>query len=289
MRHSLRTFAALLLITVVVWFTYAKVGESQFVLLDDDLHITHNPHLQAGASLGGLWKQPYQGLYIPVTYMVWAAQKALFDRYWGTWGGETTGPLRREASARFYHRTNGLLHWANTLLVFFILMELAGCHWAAIAGALLFSLHPVQVEPVAWISGLKDVLSGFFALLALLGYLKGSGLRASEKKSGWLYAGASIAFLLALFSKPSSVVVPAIALALDCLGRGTPWRCALRRLGPWIAAAVPLAWLAKISQPSIHITFVTPWILRPSVAADALTFYFSKVLLPLGLELLDTE
>ncbi len=277
------TLAALLLIVICAWFTYGAVGKSQFILLDDDLHITHNPHFRPDGSLWNIWKEPYQGLYIPVTYTVWAAQKAIFDRYWGTWDSRGTTENYRQASSRLYHSTNLVLHIANTALVFFILLELSGASWAALLGALFFSLHPVQVEPIAWISGLKDLLSGFFSLAAIHGYLSYSRLCQAGKHSWKRYAWATGSYLLALLSKPSSVVVPLIALALDNLGRGTSVRWAGLRLLPWFAAALPLAWIAKISQPDIHITFIAPWLLRPAIASDALTFYFSKVLVPLGL------
>lgn len=277
------TAVAIALILFAAWFGYGSTGKNQFILLDDDLHITNNPHLKPTGSLLNIWKAPYQGLYIPMTYTVWAAQKALFEKYWGTWGAGESAASTREASARFYHWTNWLLHVANTLLVFFVLMELVGAQWAAVAGALLFCLHPVQVEPVAWISGLKDVLSGFFSLLALLGYLRHSRLTRAGVKSRALYGFATFAYALALLSKPSSVVVPLVALILDTLGRGVSLRWAAPRLLPWMIAAVPLAWLAKATQPDGDITFIAPWSLRPLVAADALTFYFSKLLVPLGL------
>jgi protein O-mannosyl-transferase len=273
-----------MLITAVGWFTYRSVGDHKFVLLDDDLHLAHNPHLKDSESLVGIWKEPYQGLYIPVTYTVWAAQKALFNRYWGTW---EPGVAPRESSARLFHWTNWALHVANTFLVFLILMELLGgaaTPWAALSGALLFCLHPVQVEPIAWISGLKDVLSGFFGLLAVLGYLRSSRAQREKLPGQWIaYGWATFAYLLALLSKPSTVAIPLIALALDCLGRRAPFRASALRLLPWMLAALPLAWFAKVNQPSIHMSYVAPFFSRPLIASDALTFYFSKVIVPIGL------
>jgi protein O-mannosyl-transferase len=278
-----RTFLFAALIAVAAALTYRSVTRAELVLLDDDIHITQDLYLRSGASLGAIWKEPFQGLYVPVTYTAWAAQKALFSRYWGNWraGEKASRPL--DALAHLCHWTNLLLHVGCSLLVFALLIELVGAPWAALAGALLFCVHPVQVEPIAWASGLKDLLSGFFALLAILGYLKFSRLRRAGEIAGrWYYAGATLAYGLALLSKPSAVAVPLVAAALDW-GRGVPVRWALPRLAPWIAAIAPLAWITKAAQPSTQLSFVTPWLTRPLIAADSLTFYLSKVALPFGL------
>src|SRR5690606_27079675 len=129
----------------------------------------------------------------PVTYTAWAVQRALFQRYWGTWGD---GGNSRQSEARLYHTVNLVLHAANTLLVFHLLLALGGVGWAALAGALLFGVHPVQVEPIAWISGLKDVLSGFFSLLCLNVYLS-AGRRLRDKEKGAASRYSLAAFLYA--------------------------------------------------------------------------------------------
>ncbi len=266
--------AALVLAT---WFTFRGVGENQFVLLDDDIHISQNPYLRADNSMLGLWTKPYQGLYIPVTYSVWGLQKILFDRYWSTWHAGTQQGAK-EAAASFFHWVNWTLHAATCLFVFALLLELVAVPWAAFTGALLFALHPVQVEPIAWVSGLKDVLSGFFAFASLYAYLRYSRTRKTAA-----YVLASIAYGLALLSKPSAVVVPLVAFALDVVGRGAPVRWSLSRLVPWAALALPLAWISKASQPTSNLTFVPPWSLRPFVALDAIAFYLAKVGLPIAL------
>ncbi len=280
----MRTVVFAALITVAAWLTYKEVGNSQFVLLDDDLHLSNNPHLSSPASLWGIWEAPYQGLYIPMTYTVWAAEKAAFDRYWGTWGRKASGPASREAIARFFHWVNWGLHLATTLLALALLWEWLGNPWAALVGALFFCLHPLQVEPIAWVSGLKDVLSGFFAMAALVGFLKFSRKRQEgQKEAGRFYAWASLAYVLALLSKPSAIAVPLIAFLIETLGRRASWKTTALGLIPWFAMAIPLALITKLSQPSLNLSYLPPWFDRPIIAFDALTFYLSKILAPTAL------
>lgn len=278
----MRSLLIALLLVGAAWFTFSGVGQNHFVLLDDDLHITNNPLLNTPSTdFAGIWRAPYQGLYIPVTYSVWAVEKALLERYWGIWGN---GPMPKEAGAALFHYTNWALHVANTFLVFLILFYLIPVEWTAFAGALLFCLHPVQVEPIAWISGLKDLLSGFFALLAIYLYLRFSATTAAgDSRSRRYYVLASLFFLLGLLSKPSVVVVPLMIVALEKGFRGIGIRTSLQRMAPWIACTIPLAWLTKYAQPSVHMTYVTSLVSRPFIASDALTFYISKLTVPLGL------
>ncbi len=267
---------------IAVCLTFRGVGESEFVLLDDDMHISNNPHLRNdGGGLEKIWAEPYQGLYIPVTYTAWAAQKAVFEKYWATWG---PGGKRREAEARFYHSVNLGLHATNAFLVFTLLSLLLGVPWVSLAGALLFTFHPVQVEPIAWISGLKDLLSGFFSLLFLILYLSaGIRLRAKQKGVAWRYAAAALFFPLAMLSKPSAVMLPVIAFFFEWGVLREKALTAAMRTGVAALLALPLAWITKAAQPSFNLTYVAPWFTRPLIASDALTFYFSKLLVPLRL------
>src|SRR4029450_12275090 len=89
--------------------------------------------------------------------------------------------------------------------------------WAAAAGALLFALHPVQVEAVAWASGLKDVLCGLFAVAALWQYTAFAQAEETAPARWKHYAVAALCFVAAVLSKPTGVVVPALAAVIDLL------------------------------------------------------------------------
>jgi tetratricopeptide (TPR) repeat protein len=109
--------------------------------------------------------------------------------------------------------TNVLLHAANGVLFYLLLVELGWRRLSAWAAALIFLVHPVQVESVAWISQRKAVLSLFFFLLALLAFVH---YRRADGRRRWgIYAGSLLAFGLALLTKATTVVFPLIAVLFD--------------------------------------------------------------------------
>jgi len=114
------------------------------------------------------------------------------------------------------HRTSLLLHVATTLLAIVLLRQLCGRFWPALVAGLLFGLHPLTVEPVAWVAERKTVLAGFFAMVTLVLYVR--AVRQRERLS---FAGAVVAYALALLSKPTVLPLPVILVLLDVwpLGR----------------------------------------------------------------------
>jgi len=156
------------------------------------------------------------------------------------------------ASSAAHHLINVFIHLANALLVFVLFKGMTGATWRSGAVALLFSLHPFRVESVVWVAELKDVLSGFWALLALLAYT-----RYAAKPSPWRYAPVMVFFALGLMSKASIVALPALTLALDFwpLGRlrraGNAWK----RLAILSAEKLPLVLLSVAMSVMTFITF----------------------------------
>ncbi len=258
---------------------------------DDDINVKQNPYLNPATVSNTLhfWTTPYAGLYIPLTYSFWAT----VARFAGFSGGSGRG---QQLDPRLFHEANLILHLASALVVFVILRILVRKDWPACAGALLFALHPAQVEAVAWVSGLKDLLSGFFSLVALWQYLAYAGTlsssredRAAERDALHMNRGslhyllATLAFALALLSKPSAVVVPGLAWVLDHWILGRPARqCTLTSIG-WVGVAIPFVMLTKSVQPDAGIEFVSPVWGRFFVAGDALGFYLYKLAVPIWL------
>ncbi|MEZ4655116.1 MAG: tetratricopeptide repeat protein [Candidatus Eisenbacteria bacterium] len=124
------------------------------------------------------------------------------------------------AHKRPFHATSLILHVANTLLLALILYRLFGNPWAAAAAGLLFGLHPMTVEPIAWSSECKTLLSSFFALLSVYFYVRhGHGGR---RRIAWV---ASLgAYALALLAKPTATTLPGALLLLAAWPLGTLWR-----------------------------------------------------------------
>jgi tetratricopeptide (TPR) repeat protein len=109
-----------------------------------------------------------------------------------------------------FHLTNLLLHLANTLLLYYFVFKLLRSEAMAFTVAILFAVHPMHLESVAWVSQRKDLLYTCFFLLALLAYLK---YRESQKRVSYLLC--LVVFLLSLLSKGMAVVFPLILLLLD--------------------------------------------------------------------------
>jgi tetratricopeptide (TPR) repeat protein len=156
-----------------------------------------------------------------------------------------------------FHSTNLLLHVANVVLIGVLLYRLFGNAVVAALLALLFGLHPLTVEPVAWVSERKTLLSTCFALVALLVYT------AHARRTNWLlYALTCLAFTLSLLAKPVTIPVPLLLLALDFWPlRRRGWLVVVDKL-PLAALAALSAWITYTSQ-----TNAAPLRLPPAVPA----------------------
>jgi protein O-mannosyl-transferase len=123
-------------------------------------------------------------------------------------------------AATGHHLTSLLLHSANAALLFLFLVAATRCPGCSLAVALLFAVHPLNVESVAWVAERKNLLSAFWSLLALLAYVG-----YSRSGNGKLLAGTAGLFLIALASKPMAITLPLLLLVLD--------RWPLRRVNAW--------------------------------------------------------
>ena len=262
-------FPTLLCLAVAIIY-YPVLGHG-FLLWDDTVHVSENPFIRNTAFF---WTQAYQGIYMPITYSIWSVAVRLF--------GMSPAPL---------HAINAALHLGCALLVFALLRRLLSAlpdgdapdttrvTLGAGLGALLFVLHPVQVEPVSWITSLKDMASGLFALTALLlmvRHLHGVGGRRDQ-----VLAGA--AFLCALLCKPVTVCVILMAGAVGWLILGTSPRRLARALAPWALMAAPLLLLTSRAQGQLTMLYESPALLRPLIALDSLGFYLGKLAWPLDI------
>jgi len=271
-----RPWLALLLVAATALVFGRTLGHG-FVLIDDDRNVYTNPlvHPEGDASLLQAWREPYL-LYIPVTYDVWAlvARGALVPE------GGTGERAENRLEPGPFHAANVTVHILSVLVVFALLRNLLGLDFAAAIGALLFAVHPLQVEPVAWVSGMKDVLSGFLGLLCLWLYVLHA--RASGRGLG-PWAAALAAFVLAILSKPSAVVIPLMAAVLDVgvLRRG--WRSAAASLWPFFAVALGRSIAAIAIQPTDAAVATVPLWARSFVAGDALAFYLGKLVWPVSM------
>lgn len=269
--------AALVLVGLVLG-AFGQTVRWGWVNLDDDINVTANPHMNPVtlAGIGTLWAAPYQNLYVPLAYTLFAcesqASRLLF-------GGEASLP----PDARLFHAVSIVLHAVNVLLAWRLLHRLVpGDIWPATAGAALFAIHPLQVESVAWISEQRGLLAATCSLAAMGLHLGGERMERGTGRGRLRHAAALGLFGLALLAKPQAVTVPLLLLLLDVVGRGRPLRAVVIELVPWFVLAGLVSFVTKLLQPAVYTDSVAPW-LRPLVAGDALLFYGSKLLWPFHL------
>jgi len=293
-----RLLPMIILIFVSVAVFWPVLGH-QFLAYDDSVDVYKNPYLQARSldNLLHFWRYPYEGLYTPLTYTLYAL---------AAWAPALLTEIPSAAVApdpRLFHGLNLLLHLLSVLIVWRILTLLlrrtrvAGTgtalddnslplEWAACGGALLFAIHPIQVEPVAWVAGFKDVLFGLLSFVAVWHYLRyvdakmqpGTGRPPHTRLNYGLATGA---FVLALLAKPTAVVLPVIVWLLAAWGWRRSRREQVAGLAAWVIIALAWGLLTRWVQPGTALVFEPPLWARPLIAGDAVLFYLYKLILPL--------
>lgn len=271
-----RNFYCIIILLLVSLAVFLPVCGFRFVNFDDPFNVYRNPYVNdfSLTNLLFFWQELYAKLYIPVTYNLWALVAKIAQFF--------PDESHSWVNPHIFHATNLLLHLSNSVLIFLILNRLIKKDFAALCGALLFAIHPVQVEPVAWVTGMKGLLSGFWSLLAILFYLRyiETPSPGRPKKSAYLWA--LFFFLLALLSKPSAVVAPLLAGVIGWGLKRSPKQLGLE-LAPWLILALPIVLVTKLGQPDELLAFIPSLWQRLLIAGDSYSFYFYKLFLPIEL------
>ena len=260
----------LLAITVVA---YLPALEGGFVF-DDGLYLTQDVRMESLAGLGEIWTQvggpQYRHQYYPLTGTAFWLQHRL-------WGDNPFG----------YHFVNVLLHAANALLLWRLLWVL-GIPGAWVAAA-IFAVHPVNVQSVAWISELKNVLSTLFFLLSTLVFVRFLGVadaRPLPRETGhrWRLYGLGLAlFVCALASKTATCLLPVALGFILFWKRDRISRRDLAALAPLVLLGLAFVGLTVFLE-SHHYAhgeeFSQSFIERVLIAGRAVWFYAGKLLWP---------
>lgn len=169
---------------------------SPWIPLDDPYYVLQNQHVKSGLS----WKNTswafttlYYGNWMPLTWLSYQMDATLY-------GTNSVG----------FHLTNILLHFCTTALFFLFLLRATNSWWPSALCALLFSIHPLHIEPVAWVSSRKDLLAGLTWMISLISYA-----HYSKSPNIKRYLGLIFTLCLALISKPSTITLPAVFLVMD--------------------------------------------------------------------------
>jgi tetratricopeptide (TPR) repeat protein len=199
-------------IVALVAILYWPVLGYPFLSLDDHYGVATNPGIR-DLSLRGIrflfFEDQRDWRYFPLAYLSFAVDHALF--------GLAPGAV---------HGTNLVLHLANTVLVFVLGRTLTRDSFAAAVASLLFGIHPIQVESVAWVSSRKTVLFFFFYLLSILAYVAHARAAPMQRtRSLAMLAASVLLFFLSITAKATAVTLPVVLLIVDAvLAREMPRR-----------------------------------------------------------------
>jgi len=247
------------IILVLTFVVYLPAMRGAWIWGDNE-RVYDNPFYKDVSGLRKLWFSSEPKDYWPLFYTAFWVQ-------WRLWGTETTG----------YHVVNVIWHGLVAVLLWQVLVRLR-VPGAWLAGA-LFAVHPVHVDSVAWISEFVNPFSALFCLLALVCYL-----RCDERDSWAWYAASVVLFLLAMLSKASVAMLPAVVVLCRLwLRRSWRWQDA-GRIGGLMAIAVGLGlvtvWFQKHSAGAHGYEWSAGFAERTAVAGHIIWFYLAKTLVP---------
>ena len=278
-----------LALAVITFLVFIPALWNGFVAWDDQVNLYDNPAYRGltWPQIRWMFSNVTMGHWIPLTWLTFGLDFVL-------WGMSPFG----------YHLTSLVVFAANAPAMYFVARRLlrsatsfdeATLTVSAVAATLFFALHPLRAESVAWATERRDVLSGLFFLLTVLLYLKAHDDVGARRR--WLLAGSVGLYVLALVSKASVMVLPAVLVVLDVYP--------LRRLGgrwrDWVGPAARLVWLEKVPFAVLGVagaavtyyaqhanSFITPLeryplTARPAMVFFSLWFYLEKTLMPWGL------
>jgi Tfp pilus assembly protein PilF len=275
------------LIALVTFAAFLPALQNQFVW-DDDENFVDNYHYRGlgWTQLRWMWTAFHLGHYIPLTWMTFGLDYLL-------WGMNPVG----------YHLTNLVAHAANAALFYLVAFRIlalampgpvkpgqARLALSASIAALLFALHPLRVESVAWATERRDVLSGLFYVLTILAYLR--AWDREGERGRWYWVAVAL-FGCALLSKSMAVNLPVVLLILDVyplrrLGGATGWwgaparRVYVEKIPFFLlaAAASAITFMANTVMASLDQLSVLG---RLAISAYSLSFYLWKTVAPVSL------
>jgi tetratricopeptide (TPR) repeat protein len=284
-----RKAAICLVLAVLTIAAFWQLKNNDFINYDDPTYVTENFHIQGGLSPSSIhwaFSSSYADNWHPVTWL-----SHMLD--WQLYG----------LNPRGHHLNSLLLHLANSLLLFLVLLRLTKGLWPSALVAALFALHPLHVESVAWASERKDVLSTFFWLTTMWAYIWYVGRPGVRR-----YLVLILSFALGLMTKPMLVTEPFVLLLLDYwpLGRwpqrptaregvrkGKPasglglgrtiFDLAWEKAPLFALAAISCLITLKVQQLALSSITVLPLGTRLANALVAYISYLAKIFWPLNL------
>jgi tetratricopeptide (TPR) repeat protein len=286
-------------VSLITFLVYLPSLQNEFISRwDDGQYILNNVFIRSFNI--NLFKKAFFGFYAanwhPLTWISHAVDCVF-------WGLNPVG----------HHLTNNILHTGNTFIVVLLAARLVeagkvpdvgfsdnGALIAAATTGILFGVHPLHVESVAWVSERKDLLCGLFFLLSVMTYLgyatkseevSSSAARSETRILSKYYLFSLAFFILALLSKPMAVSLPVVLLVLDWyplrrIGSMKSFRLACIEKLPFVAFSFVSSILAILAQKAggaMEMNESVPFSTRLLVAAESLVAYLWKIVMPVNL------
>lgn len=274
------TSAALIVAATV--FVFAQVRNFEFINLDDQIYVAQNTRIGDGWTLDNVhwaFTTTYFANWHPIVWLSYFVDDELF--------GEDPGG---------FHTTNLMIHIANALLVYVVLFRMTGALAQSMLVAILFAIHPLHVEPVAWISSRKDLLSAFFGFLSILAYVQ-----YTRRGSFFWFVMSLLVFTCSLMSKQMLVTLPFLLIVFDVwplqrarfprceTGEQTsefdvqPWRRIFLEKTPFLLLAFVFCGIAVAAQKTegnLASLAEIPFATRIANAVVVYTLYMFKTIWP---------
>jgi len=256
------------IIVVVTAFVFSPMLKNEFTSWDDKDYIVSNPTVRSlkAENLKTIFTEPIANNYHPFTILSLAMNYSA-----------------NKLNPQSYYLWNLLLHLANICLVFFFVKKLSknNVH-VALFSALLFALHPMHVESVAWVSERKDVLYLFFFVAGLITYLK-----YLEERKVIYFLATFLLGLCSMFSKPAAIIFPLVLVAIDLYKTSRlDFKFQLKKIPFFLMAAffMYMTWIAQKTNDANVADFQTFNILERFVlACFGLVIYVVKLVFPVHL------
>lgn len=255
-----KKYLACILFAVSV-LLFARTASFKAVWDDERGYFTARNQYIMGTGVSPFWEN-HAGMYIPLTYTTWAVVKNFFSPH-----GFDPAP---------FHLLNVLIHGFNGILLFYLLLLLFKKNSSAFFGSLLFLIHPLQVESVAWISEFRGLYSTFFCFISLLIFFRQLEHATSSVLKTTGYWMAFVFYLLALLAKPSGIVLPLLIVVIGWRFYKGKLSGILKAMSIWLVPAILLAVLLLIHDPSNTVSFGNRFL----IAGFTLVFYIQKIIFP---------
>jgi tetratricopeptide (TPR) repeat protein len=265
--HTLLCLCLILIIVSAAFYPCLKCG---FVNWDDDDYVVNNTSITSVSfsSLKAIFTSFSVAHYQPLTIISYLVDYQFY-----------------KLQPFGYHLTNLILHLLNCLLVFWFIYLISKNIAVSFLTALLFGIHPLRVESVAWVSERKDVLYSFFYLSSLISYI----YYLFKGKNSKFYLLSLFLFLCSLLSKSMAVTLPVILLLVDYYLKRKPEKSVL-------LDKIPYFILALVTSVIVVFGIILFGVIRSeanysflsilSVASHGIVFYLGKLFLPLKLSCL---